>query len=467
MIVDNINEWTHYNLDLLQEILETQNKAVILIAGASSSGKSYASKILQNSLNDHGYKTYLISTDNYNKGLASLITEKVNKKYFAGKFSHLDDIISRVRKVIIKTDFSEKFGQKDQQQIKKLCKNYIDDFDMPRFLEKLQYEFSKVNFDEPEVYNLFEVAQDVNLLVENKTINTKSYSKIISEREEKLSQKISGKDVDVVIVEGIFALEKELIKNIDSKITIKNFIEGDAKTLFLRRVLRDAKTTSSDNVFTIKYYLENVVPSYNNLILPTKQNADLVLQNFITFDELIVGDKITIEEKYLVKDKKLIKKIFDECQIISEEYQKDIYYISKENTKDSSQNMLRLRLVSADGKEYKLSTLVHKGKPKYRKDGKVIRPVNVLIKEGEFDKIYSSFEELDSVLKNDGFTKRIVVEKKRTKFKLNNYKIVLDDVKNFGYALEVANQDNCALVQEIKENGKIFSSYYHEMCKGD
>ena len=44
----HLDKWSYANLDLIEELLETSQKAIVLIAGASSSGKSYAARALEN-----------------------------------------------------------------------------------------------------------------------------------------------------------------------------------------------------------------------------------------------------------------------------------------------------------------------------------------------------------------------------------------------------------------------------------
>ena len=108
-IIDNMTEWLYSNLDLVEECKEKKLKPVILIGGASSSGKSYTSKSLQNFLAEHGYKSIIISTDNYNKGLAENIFDIVNKKYYNNAIKNRPQITNEIKKVIINTDFDAKF----------------------------------------------------------------------------------------------------------------------------------------------------------------------------------------------------------------------------------------------------------------------------------------------------------------------------------------------------------------------
>ena len=139
----------------------------------------------------------------------------------------------------------------------------------------LKTEFNKINFDEPTVYDLKKVASDINSIISNNDIIDRKYSKVISEQLQ-TNDIICGKNVDVVIVEGIYALENDIINRIPNDMLVLNFVEGNAKSLFLRRVIRDAKSTGADNCFTISAYFKFIVPSYINQILPNKQKADFV-----------------------------------------------------------------------------------------------------------------------------------------------------------------------------------------------
>lgn len=80
--ISNINEWLFINLDLIEECKEKNIKPIVFIAGASSSGKSFLSKQLQLFLSNRNLKSIIISSDNYNNGLAKNIFDIVNEKYF-------------------------------------------------------------------------------------------------------------------------------------------------------------------------------------------------------------------------------------------------------------------------------------------------------------------------------------------------------------------------------------------------
>lgn len=59
----HLDKWGYANLDLGEEIIESGQKALILIAGASSSGKSYGAAYLHQMLSRFGHRSCIISLD--------------------------------------------------------------------------------------------------------------------------------------------------------------------------------------------------------------------------------------------------------------------------------------------------------------------------------------------------------------------------------------------------------------------
>ena len=260
MIVRDINEWCFKNLDLIQECLENNNKSIILLAGASSSGKSHCSQILKEFLEKHNFRCLVLSTDSYNVGISGIVTNKVNDKYFDGKLENLSEIKQIIKNTIIESTFDEKFSQNNQKTLSALLYSYLGE-NTDKFINYLIDEFENINFDETSVYDLKLVATDLRELLNNEVIFEKVYDKSISERQ--FGDKISGKDYDIILVEGIFALNDILIENIKDLPIIKNFVESDSKTLFLRRIIRDNKITTASSVFTMKTTIYKI----NNYLL--------------------------------------------------------------------------------------------------------------------------------------------------------------------------------------------------------
>ncbi len=447
------SRWKYFNVDRTEEILEHSKKAVILLAGASSSGKSFSAKLLQETLEEQGYKSVVLSTDSYNKGISGIICDKVNQKFFKGKLENIEKIKEIVKKCIYNTDFSEKFNKNDLINIKNGIKGLIDKNDIPLFLRSLKSEFDIINFDEPSVYDLKKVARDINKLVANETIKEKKYSKVVSEQLPR-DTVIDGSKIDVVIVEGIYALEDELLDNIDQNITVKNFIESDAKSLFLRRVIRDAKTTSADNCFTIGLYFKYIVPSYINGILPNKVKADCIFKNDMTFSELHSGDVYETKQKYRVKNAQTLKDLLSVAKVVSKEKQRDIYFCGKDEDV-SGENLLRLRTIfDPDKNQYVPTSLVHKGAIKSRKDNKITRPINLLIKEGDFFKIFTSEQDFVDNMKFAQFDIERITKKTRTRIKLGELELTIDDIEGEGVFIEFGNDIDFNVIQDIIDKSK-------------
>ena len=420
-IIDNMTEWLYSNLDLVEECKEKKLKPVILIGGASSSGKSYTSKSLQNFLAEHGYKSIIISTDNYNKGLAENIFDIVNKKYYNNAIKNRPQITNEIKKVIINTDFDAKFDNFNLQQIKNTCRDLLH-FDINKFVEKLKYEFNHINFDNKNIYDLQEVAQDITALISNKKIIEKKYSRMISERMEQ-SNIIDGKNYDVIIIEGIYALTDEITKNINEENLIKNFVDCNNKNLFLRRMIRDSAITNCSKSFILKNYLEFVMPEYIKTVLPSKQCADIVLKNNMTFEELREG-QVDIQNKYRLTISQL-KDLLINSKITKKLTQIDIYFGSKEDD-----NILRLREEKSGINYLTMKSLVYKGKPKMRKDKSIIRPKFVLADENDLKNVFNSKEDLINQFKKAGITPIKVVEKKRWFLKYKGKEINIDFVND-------------------------------------
>lgn len=430
--INNLNEFCYANLDLIEEKLEKQKKVVLLIAGASSSGKSYAASNLKQFLEQRGHKCCSFSTDNYNKGISGIISDKVNLNYFNGQIEDIDKIKSIIKDIIKDSDFDKKFCEKNIELIKSkmtgeevsISKNPIK---LNLFLKELVKEFSHINFDEATVYDLPKISEDIGLLFENKIIKKREYSKIVSEQ---ISTKdcFDGKDYDIIIIEGIYALNNLLIEKLKNQNPICDFVDSDNKTLFLRRVLRDKKITSFNNAETIKMYLEIVVPEYQKTVLPSRVNADLVLKNPITFDELRQGEINSNQIKVKI-DKKTAEKLLQKAEKVTSRYERDLL-ISDKNYSSDQNNILRVRTVSFNNSNFKLWSLIHKGPIKLRKDKQLIRPINILIDDGQLENCYKDEKSLLNAFENADLIVTDTSVKKCTRLLIQGEKLSIKQKEN-------------------------------------
>lgn len=79
---------------------------------------------------------------------------------------------------------------------------------------------------------------------------------------------------DVIIVEGIFALENEELRNM---MDVKIYVDTDADLRILRRLVRDTKERGRTMESVIDQYLTVVRPMHNQFIEPTKKFADIII----------------------------------------------------------------------------------------------------------------------------------------------------------------------------------------------
>lgn len=445
----HIEKWTNANIDLVEEVLEKHQKAVIIIAGASSSGKSYSARILEQGLNYSGHKSVVISLDSYNVGLSGIIPNKVNVNYFDGKLPNMKEIINAIKSIIYNVDFDKKYSSSVLPKIRKAIQGYLSKQNLDKFMDALPKEWALLNFDEPTVYDMNEASMDVKELLKGNKIELKQYSKVVSERVE-TSTYLDGNDYDVLIVEGIYALTNYFLDGLVDVPTIKNFIDGNPKSLYLRRIIRDAQSTSASSAFTTKNYFKFIVPSYNEFILPSSNNADIIFDNDMTFQEMRCGELFDARLELKTSSKDAFEQLLKESEVSDIAYQKDSYFIVP-GEDEKNMNTLRLRMISYDeGKTYVPYNLVHKGVKKVRRDNRIIRPINKLILKDDFSKIWSTQEECIDDFYRAGFIVGRVTHKVRYNVTYKKQKLKLSIIENKGYYVDFVEPVNEKIVDEIK-----------------
>ena len=293
-------------------------------------------------------------------------------------------------------------------------------------------------------------AEDVKALLRGESVEKKEYSKIVSERIPS-GVTLKGKDYDVIILEGIYALNSALISMFDRDRIVTNFIDGNPKTLFLRRIIRDAKATSAGSTFTTSLYFRFIIPSYISTILPSRENADVVYINDMSFLEKKYGDLYTTKMEVHTNSKEAIDHILRHSKIDRIIYERDTFFMAP-NEENPSDNILRLRAYSFDeGRTYIPSSLVHKGIPKVRKDGKIIRPINVLIKEGEFGKVWKDEVSCLQDFASAGFLIGPIQKKIKWRIRYKEQMLTIRYVEGRGYFVEFDDTKDGDAVKFIRE----------------
>ena len=85
---------------------------------------------------------------------------------------------------------------------------------------------------------------------------------------------IKLKSSDIIILEGLWALANE---SLNSKATLKVYIDIDDDTQLCRRIYRDVHERNRSKEEAIEKYFKQVKPMQENFVRPTIINADIVI----------------------------------------------------------------------------------------------------------------------------------------------------------------------------------------------
>lgn len=148
----------------------------------------------------------------------------------------------------------------------------LDNFYKPLTPEQRQKAFkNEFDFDEPAALDLDLMYQCVKNLKEGKKTEIPVYSFANHDRTD---QKLSIYGANVVIIEGILSLyDKKLLDLIDCKI----FVDTDMDLCYSRRLLRDIVHRGRDLEGVIKQWDTFVKPNAVSYVLPTMNNADVII----------------------------------------------------------------------------------------------------------------------------------------------------------------------------------------------
>jgi uridine kinase len=128
--------------------------------------------------------------------------------------------------------------------------------------------------DHPGFFNLYQLKKDVRSICANKSITQipiYDYSKgevIVSKGNFNLKQNT------IIVIEGIFALHKSLINIYD----IKLYLETNREIIFKRYLKRHIKRGTAIDIITNRFD-KYVMPAYKKYIQPTREYADIILEN--------------------------------------------------------------------------------------------------------------------------------------------------------------------------------------------
>jgi uridine kinase len=128
-----------------------------------------------------------------------------------------------------------------------------------------------VNYDHPSAFEWELIREQLSSLLEGSPIEMPTYNFEIHNRTDETTR---VEPTDVVIVEGIFALYDEAVRELCD---LRLYVETDADVRILRRIERDVIERGRDLEGVIDQYLSTVKPMHEQFVEPTKKHADLIV----------------------------------------------------------------------------------------------------------------------------------------------------------------------------------------------
>ena len=150
--------------------------------------------------------------------------------------------------------------------------------------DKPMEERIKTNYDHPFAFDNALLLEHIRMLTEGKEIDKPTYDFVNHTRSE-VTEKCYP--CDVLILEGLFVLEDEAIRNL---LDIKVFVDTPADLRFIRRLLRDVKERGRNMDGVVSQYVNTVRVMHESFIEPSKRYADIIIpeggQNTVAIDLL-------------------------------------------------------------------------------------------------------------------------------------------------------------------------------------
>ncbi|PTH98278.1 uridine kinase [Staphylococcus xylosus] len=129
----------------------------------------------------------------------------------------------------------------------------------------------ETNYDHPFAFDNDLLIENLTDLRNGKQVEVPTYDYTNHTRSK---ETIAFEPKDVIIVEGIFALENKTLRDL---MDVKIYVDTDADLRILRRLLRDSEERGRTMDSVINQYLNVVRPMHNQFIEPTKRYADIII----------------------------------------------------------------------------------------------------------------------------------------------------------------------------------------------
>ena len=151
------------------------------------------------------------------------------------------------------------------------------------------YENDTLNKDLPSALELSLLVKHINILKNGETIEIPEYNFITQKRVYNKNKIIDGSKIKVLIVEGLFVLYDENIRNL---LNLKLFTHLDDDITLARRINRDTRERNKTFANVINEYQSFVKPAFISIIKPSMIHADMIISTSDTTDDTVYLDVI-------------------------------------------------------------------------------------------------------------------------------------------------------------------------------
>ena len=176
--------------------------------------------------------------------------------------------------------------------------------------EKSFEERVKTNYDHPKAFDWKLIRSHIRALKEDKPIEKPLYDFVTHSRKE---EKEIVNPTKIIIVEGIMALIDEELRKLGD---LKVFIRASAERKFLRRMIRDKQYRGRSIESIVTQYFATVQPMYEEIIEPSSNYADLIINNdgkknlSVDILTLLIMRELDMENGKMAKSKEEIENEF-------------------------------------------------------------------------------------------------------------------------------------------------------------
>lgn len=171
------------------------------------------------------------------------------------------------------------------------------------FMDEQKSKGKILNWDQPEALDLELFHKHLSKLKKWKTILAPEYDF----QTDPVYEAIEIKSAEVIIVEGLFALDDSLSELWNLNIFVDIWAHGQ----IMRRIFRDIKRTWEKPQDIMDYFLETVEPMHMKYILPSKKNANIIISNAYNPD-IEADNSGVIESNFKIALWKINLKKFEE-----------------------------------------------------------------------------------------------------------------------------------------------------------